>query len=179
MADEPTGSLDSATTLQILDILKEIADDGKLVIMVTHSEKVASISSRIVEIADGKIVQDKKNDDYKKGRHTQKLVEKGREENLQKGKTKKEKHLSLYSAIRLSLHNMWASKTKNFLMALGVSISLISMILMLAFGSGLTGYITSLANSYSSPTIVTDSKTAVSARKSDGLYARFDQPAAL
>ena len=176
LADEPTGSLDSATTLQILDILKEIADDGKLVIMVTHSEKVASISSRIVEIADGKIVQDKKNDDYKKGRHTQKLIEKGREENLQKGKTKKEKHLSLYSAIRLSLHNMWASKTKNFLMALGVSISLISMILMLAFGSGLTGYITSLANSYSSPTIVTVSKTAVSEENQMGFMQDLTNP---
>lgn len=60
LADEPTGALDSSTTLQILDILKEIADDGKLVIMVTHSEKVAKISSRIVEISDGKIIRDEK-----------------------------------------------------------------------------------------------------------------------
>ena len=52
LADEPTGSLDSTTTEQILEILKNIADiDNKLVIMVTHSEKVAKISSRIVEIA--------------------------------------------------------------------------------------------------------------------------------
>lgn len=60
LADEPTGALDSSTTLQILNILKDIADDGKLVIMVTHSEKVAKISSRIVEISDGKIIRDEK-----------------------------------------------------------------------------------------------------------------------
>ena len=60
LADEPTGALDSGTTAQILEILKEIADDGKLVIMVTHSEKVAAISSRVVEISDGKIVQRRK-----------------------------------------------------------------------------------------------------------------------
>ena len=155
LADEPTGALDSQTTLQILDIMKEIADEGKLVIMVTHSEKVASISSRIVEIADGKIVKDQKNENYKKDTSKQNsLIETDAKANSKK----KERHLSFFSALRLSLHNMWASRTKNFLMALGVTISLISMILMLAFGSGLTEYIDSLANSYSSPTIVTISK---------------------
>lgn len=151
LADEPTGALDSATTLQILEILKEIADEGKLVIMVTHSEKVASISSRIVEISDGKISSDKKQKDYKKGK---KFSEEEQKENSQK----KEKHLSWLSAFKLSLHSMWASKTKNFLMAFGVSISLIAMITMLAFGSGLTGYINSLAQSYSNPYVVTISK---------------------
>ena len=158
LADEPTGSLDSATTLQILDILKEIADDGKLVIMVTHSEKVASISSRVVELSDGKIIKDEIKKDYKKNENTNKLVEEDKTE-MVATQNKKEKHLSLYSAVRLSLHNMWASRTKNFLMALGVTISLISMILMLAFGSGLTSYIDSLAQSYSSPMIVTVSKS--------------------
>lgn len=151
LADEPTGALDSATTLQILEILKEIADEGKLVIMVTHSEKVASISSRIVEISDGKIASDQKQKGYKKGK---KFSEEEQKENIEK----KEKHLSWLSAFKLSLHSMWASKTKNFLMAFGVSISLIAMITMLAFGSGLTGYINSLAQSYSSPYVVTISK---------------------
>ena len=66
IADEPTGALDSGTSMQILEILKEIADSGKLVIMVTHSEKVASISSRVVEISDGRIISDKTNKNYKK-----------------------------------------------------------------------------------------------------------------
>ena len=72
---------------------------------------------------------------------------------------KNEGHLSLLSAIKLSFHNMWASKVKNFLMAFGVSISLIAMILMLSFGSGLTGYISAQANEYTSPTFSTISKS--------------------
>ena len=154
LADEPTGALDSSTTIQILDLLKEIADEGKLVIMVTHSERVASISSRVVEIADGKIVRDEKNDKYQKNETTNILTK-----NKEEKSTDKEKHLSFLSAIKLSVHNMWASKTKNFLMALGVSISLIAMIIMLSFGSGLTGYISMLAQDYSNPNYVTISKS--------------------
>ena len=151
LADEPTGSLDSTTTEQILEILKNIADiDNKLVIMVTHSEKVAKISSRIVEIADGKIIKDQFNSDYVKSKGHPALTVKT---------TSKEGHLSLFSAFKLSFHNMWASKTKNFLMALGVSISLISLILMLSLGSGLTGYIDDTASNYTNPTIVTLSKS--------------------
>lgn len=149
LADEPTGSLDSDTTLQILDILKQIADEGKLVVMVTHSEKVAKVSSRIVELSDGKIVRDEINKEYKKKR------KKLKKETLKK--TEKQT-LGFWSAIKLAFHNMWASKTKNFLMAFGVSISISSLILMLSFGSGLTGYINTLSKEYSSPTIATISK---------------------
>ncbi len=153
LADEPTGALDTETTGQILEILKKIADDGKLVIMVTHSEKVASISSRVIELSDGKVIRDEKNKNYKKYK-TRKNKEK-----LEASKTKNEKQsLGFWSAIKLAFHNMWASKTKNFLMAFGVAISISSLILMLSFSSGLTGYIQSMASQYSSPTIVTISK---------------------
>lgn len=155
LADEPTGALDSSTTLQILNILKDIADDGKLVIMVTHSEKVAKISSRIVEISDGKIIRDEKNKNYTKNNDKHLLDT----NNMIENKDKKEGHLSFISALKLSFHNMWASKTKNFLMALGVSISLIAMIIMLSFGSGLTSYISTLAEDYSNPYYVTLSKS--------------------
>lgn len=155
LADEPTGSLDSQTTAQILEILKEIADEGKLVIMVTHSEKVASVSSRIVKIADGQIIEDKINQNYISSTKDLQIKEKQKE-----NKEKKEKHLSFLSALKLSVHNMWASRTKNFLMALGVSISLVSMIFMLAFGAGLTNYINDLAQSYTNPKIVTVTKSS-------------------
>lgn len=151
LADEPTGALDSDTSKQILEILKKIADEGKLVIMVTHSEKIAKISSRIVEISDGKVIKDKKNEKYKKCDVAVESKEK---------KAKKNGNLSLFQAIRLSFHNMWASKTKNFLMAFGVSISLVSLILMLSLGAGLTGYISDLSNSFSSPEIVSVTKTS-------------------
>ncbi len=151
LADEPTGALDTGTTSQILEIMKEIADEGKLVIMVTHSEKVASISSRVVEISDGKIIRDEKNKAYKKNR-TKRLE-------LAKSENRGEKqNLAISSAIRLAFHNMWASKTKNFLMAFGVAISIVSLIIMLAFGSGLNSYIADVSNSFTNPNIVTITK---------------------
>ena len=152
LADEPTGALDSSTTQQILEILKEIADGGKLVIMVTHSEKVASVSSRVVEISDGKIIADRKNENYQK-EELKKTIQ------VEQSHSKKAGHLSFFSAIKLSFHNMWAGKTKNILMAIGVSICLVSLILMLSFGSGLTNYISSMADQYARPDIVTISNT--------------------
>lgn len=152
LADEPTGALDSSTTEQILEILKEIADGGKLVIMVTHSEKVAKVSSRVVEISDGKIIADRQNENYQK-EETKKTIK------VENSQNKKEGHLSLLSAMKLSFHNMWAGKTKNILMAIGVSICLVSLILMLSFGSGLTSYISSMAEQYARPDIVTISNT--------------------
>lgn len=164
IADEPTGSLDSGTSMQILEILKEIADDGKLVIMVTHSEKVASVSSRVVEISDGRIINDHQNPNYKKNKP--KILEEKQEnstENKKQVKNFKEKqNLSMWSAIKLSFHNMWASKVKNFLMAFGVAIGIGSLILMMSFSSGITDYINNLMKSYSDPTIVTISKKSES-----------------
>ena len=164
IADEPTGSLDSGTSMQILEILKEIADSGKLVIMVTHSEKVASVSSRVVEISDGRIINDHQNPNYKKNKP--KILEEKQEnstENKKQVKNFKEKqNLSMWSAIKLSFHNMWASKVKNFLMAFGVAIGIGSLILMMSFSSGITDYINNLMKSYSDPTIVTISKKSES-----------------
>ena len=151
LADEPTGALDSGTSAQILEILKEIADEGKLVIMVTHSEKIASVSSRVVEIADGKIVRDEKNKNYKKNK-------KPSIPKIEKSLRSQNQKLSIRSAIRLAFHNMWASKTKNFLMAFGVAISIVALIIMLAFGSGLDSYIADVSHSFTNPNIVTIAK---------------------
>lgn len=177
IADEPTGALDSGTSMQILEILKEIADSGKLVIMVTHSEKVASISSRVVEISDGRIIADKTNKNYKK--NDSKTAEEEIEEvntknenpyeisyntnnkentDAKKKSSKDKQNLSIWSAIRLSLHNMWASRVKNFLMSFGVAIGIGSLILMMCFSSGITDYINDTMKSYSAPTIVTISR---------------------
>lgn len=185
IADEPTGALDSETSMQILEILKEIADSGKLVIMVTHSEKVASISSRVVELSDGRIVDDRINEDYKKGNtfeeqsFEQSIIEThdAQEINLtnKKKKNGKEKqNLSFWSAVRLSFHNMWASRIKNFLMAFGVAIGIGSLILMMSFSSGITDFINNTMKSYSNPNIVSISK------KNEGLtgmleYNPFDE----
>ena len=206
IADEPTGALDTKTSMQILKILKEIADSGKLVIMVTHSEKVASVSSRVIEISDGRIISDHLNENYvreeiknedeekiyqdvnneikennkdvleenetKIDEEDKKILENNTKSRKNKDKTSIKQNLSVWSAIRLSFHNMWASKTKNLLMAFGVAIGIGSLILMLCFSSGITDYINNTMKSYSDPTIVTISKRSDSGSKS---YETFSQ----
>ena len=157
IADEPTGALDSQTSMQILQILKEIADSGKLVIMVTHSERVASISSRVVEISDGRITDDRKNEKYKSEKKKEEVSLRPKE-NTKTAKERQKQNLSFWSAIKLSFHNMWASKVKNILMATGVAIGLGSLILMMCFSSGITDFIDTTMKSYSDPTIVTITK---------------------
>lgn len=161
IADEPTGALDSQTSMQILEILKEIADSGKLVVMVTHSEKVASVSSRVVEISDGRIVGDHKNEKYKKSEKAL-LSSETKPTEVENGKKnrKDKQNLSFTSAIRLSLHNMWANRVKNFLMAFGVAIGIGSLILMMCFGAGIDDFIDNTMKSYSNPEIVTVSKSS-------------------
>lgn len=146
VADEPTGALDSETTVQVLDIIKNIAKKGKLVIMVTHSEKVAAYSSRVIEIADGKIINDKagtKLEGYKeaKGKASEPI--------------KKEKqNLSFISAIKLAFLNMKEKKTRNILVSLGASIGIMSVIFMLALGNGVKQYFNKTMTSYVNPLVI-------------------------
>lgn len=147
IADEPTGALDSETTDQVLDLIKEIAENGKLVIMVTHSEKVAERSSRVVKIDDGSIVSDTvgisltlKGNDFKE------------DENVKAKYTKK--NLSLLGSMKLAVKNMQAKWTRNVLIALGSSIGIMSVILMLGLGNGVNTYIEDTMNSQVNPLVV-------------------------
>lgn len=148
LADEPTGALDSETTEQVLKIIKRIAANGKLVIMVTHSEKVAAHSSRIIKILDGKIVDDKKVDNIN-------VVEESlqKNESLDK-KTDLNKNLSFISATKLATHNMKQKVKRNILVSLGVSIGIMSLIIMLSLGDGLKEYFSTMINSFMNPLVV-------------------------
>jgi len=142
LADEPTGSLDSQTSKQILDIIKNIASKGKLVIMVTHSEKVAQISSRVIKIADGKIVEEIRNSEIKS---SSKYID-----NIHKEK----QNLSFVSAIKLALNNMKEKATRNILVSLGASIGILSVITMLSIGNGVEAYITDTMNGFVNPLVI-------------------------
>ena len=143
LADEPTGSLDTETSAQILEILRKIPAMGKLVIMVTHSQQVAALSSRIIRISDGRIVEDRK--------VTEPL---GTSELVQGGSGKKNKTLSFLAATRLALKNMAEKPGRNILVSLGASIGITSVILMLSIGSGVKEYMTSTMNQYVNPLVV-------------------------
>lgn len=142
IADEPTGALDSQTSDQVLDIIQEIARSGKLVIMVTHSERVASRSTRVVTIDDGKIIKDEKREPL----HNQ-------ENSLQFKESHENKNLGFFSAIRMALLNMREKLGRNILIALGGSIGIMSVILMLALGEGVNDYLTDTMNENVNPII--------------------------
>ena len=104
VADEPTGSLDSQTTQQILDIITQIAQEGKLVLLVTHSEHVAECSSRVIRIADGQIVEDRQG------------ITLTPKETAETAKTKEiSKNLNFAGAIKLAFKNMKEKKMRNIL----------------------------------------------------------------
>jgi len=125
-----------------LDIIQEIAKSGKLVIMVTHSERVASRSTRVVTIDDGKIIKDEKREPL----HDQ-------ENTLQFKESHENKNLGFFSAIRMALLNIREKLGRNILIALGGSIGIMSVILMLSLGAGVNDYLTDTMNENVNPII--------------------------
>lgn len=130
LADEPTGALDSETSLQILDILKELSKEC-LVIMVTHNNKLAKqYSSRIISILDGKITND-----------TNQISKKMKNERKNKDASTKKTSMGFFSALKLSLRNLGTKKTRTALTAFAGSIGIIGIALILAVSSGFQSYV--------------------------------------
>ncbi len=142
LADEPTGALDSKTSVQIMELLKEVSQN-KLVIMVTHNPELAEqYSSRIIRMLDGELIEDSKP-------YTQKQAQKDLEkyhkkaDNEQKTftKTTKKKSMSFFTALALSFKNLLTKKARTILVAFAGSIGIIGIALILAISSGFSGYI--------------------------------------
>lgn len=132
LADEPTGALDSETSVQIMKLLKEIAKD-KLVIMVTHNPELANeYATRIVTLKDGKITSD--SNPYSGGKDTALDLEKA------KNKRKKTK-MSFVTALSLSLNNLLTKKARTILVAFAGSIGIIGIALISAVSTGFQNYI--------------------------------------
>ena len=132
LADEPTGALDTKTSVQIMEILKEISKD-KLIIMVTHNPELAKkYSSRIVKLLDGKIIDD--SNPYKSS-----------EEDVKKARNKKDKSgkasMKFTTAVRLSLNNLMTKKGRTFLTSFAGSIGIIGIALILSLSHGMQSYI--------------------------------------
>lgn len=127
LADEPTGALDSLTSIQIMEILKEISQT-KLVVMVTHNPELAEkYSSRIVNIVDGKIIKDTNPYENK--------VEK-------KNKIKKKKtSMNFIRALSLSFNNLLTKKGRTLLTSFAGSIGIIGIALILSLSNGVDNYI--------------------------------------
>ena len=127
LADEPTGALDSKTSEQIMNLLKEVAKD-RLVIMVTHNAEIANLySTRIIELKDGKVTSD--SNPYTK-------VDKEKEDDK-----KKKTNMSFKTALSLSLNNLMTKKGRTVLTAFAGSIGIIGIALILSLSSGVQNYI--------------------------------------
>lgn len=129
LADEPTGALDSETSVQIMDILKEISAN-KLIIMVTHNPELAeSYASRIIRIKDGVIIDD--SDPY--------TAEE--EEKVAAAKKERRTSMSFLTALSLSLNNLMTKKTRTVLTAFAGSIGIIGIALIMSLSNGIQNYI--------------------------------------
>ena len=130
LADEPTGALDTKTSVQIMEILKEISKD-KLIVMVTHNPELAEkYSTRIVKILDGVITDDSKP-------FTEEDREKEKDAKAKDGRTA----MKFFTALRLSLNNLMTKKGRTLLTSFAGSIGIIGIALILSISNGVQNYI--------------------------------------
>lgn len=131
LADEPTGALDTKTSMQVMEILKEISKN-KLIIMVTHNPELAEkYSSRVIKILDGKIIDDSnpiQNDEKQ-------------ENKKEKDQKLKRTSMKFFTAIHLSLNNLMTKKARTILTSFAGSIGIIGIALILSLSSGVQDYI--------------------------------------
>jgi len=130
LADEPTGALDTTTSVQVMELLKEVAKD-RLVVMVTHNPELAQqYSTRIVKLKDGKIL-----DDSNPCIITKKNVEKPVHKNMGKSS------MSIFTALLLSLNNLLTKKARTILTSFAGSIGIIGIAMILSLSTGFQNYI--------------------------------------
>ena len=130
LADEPTGALDTETSVQVMELLKEVAND-RLVIMVTHNPELAEMySTRIVKLKDGNIIDD--SDPFEVNTD---VMEPPKHKNLGKAS------MSFFTALSLSLNNLMTKKARTILTAFAGSIGIIGIALILSLSTGFQNYI--------------------------------------
>ena len=131
LADEPTGALDSETSIQVMEILREIARE-RLVIMVTHNPDLANeYADRIIRLLDGKVISDSRT-----GRESEPAAAAGEEQDR-----RKKRSMSFGTALNLSLTNLMTKKGRTLLTAFAGSIGIIGIALILSISSGVDKYI--------------------------------------
>ncbi|MDO4945229.1 MAG: ATP-binding cassette domain-containing protein [Ruminococcus sp.] len=144
LADEPTGALDTETSVQIMEILKSISKD-KLIIMVTHNPDLAmEYSSRIIKLLDGKVVDD--SDPYDKNvvepiKKPEKEMTKAERKAQKKERKKLKTSMSFWTALSLSKNNLMTKKARTLLTSFAGSIGIIGIALILSISNGVQVYI--------------------------------------
>ena len=145
LADEPTGALDTQTSVQIMELLKEVAKD-RLVIMVTHNPELAEqYSTRIVKLSDGLVIDDSNpitaEEYYALKEKDEAAIIEAKKDKKAKKKTEKNKSMSFGTAISLSMKNLMTKKGRTIMTSFAGSIGIIGIALILAVSTGVTGFI--------------------------------------
>ncbi|MCR8699101.1 MacB family efflux pump subunit [Campylobacter ureolyticus] len=125
LADEPTGALDSKSGIMVMEILSNLHKNGHTIILVTHDKNVANYANRIIEIKDGKIINDKT-----------KKNEKFTIQNLDKNKNKSSFGYKFLEALKMAISSIFSHKLRSFLTMLGIIIGIASVICVVALGEG-------------------------------------------
>ena len=159
LADEPTGALDTKTSVQVMDLLKEVAKD-RLVVMVTHNPELADqYATRIVRLLDGEVLSDSMpySDEEVRADVAEYLVIKEKEEkevqeeseNLPKAKKVKKKNkakMSLFTTFRLSAQNLFTKKARTIMTSVAGAIGVVGVSMVLSMSYGVQAYINSMQN---------------------------------
>lgn len=145
LADEPTGALDTETSIQIMELLKEISKD-RLIIMVTHNPELAKdYSTRIVRLLDGEITDDSNPyslEDMETDIRAKEAVKvKTSEKKIKKSGKKQKTSMSFFTALSLSFNNLMTKKTRTILTAFAGSIGIIGIAMILSISNGIQLYI--------------------------------------
>ncbi len=156
LADEPTGALDSKTSVQIMELIKEISKE-KLVIMVTHNAEIAEdYSTRIIRLVDGEITED--TNPFSEEDEINEVAESS---NPVRTAKKRKAKMSWWTAFKLSLRNLFTKKGRTILTSFAGSIGIIGISLILAVSQGTTAYINSVQESTLSSYPITLEQTSV------------------
>lgn len=157
LADEPTGALDSVTSVQIMDLIKKISEK-KLVIMVTHNPELAKkYSTRIINLLDGRVVGDSNPYPFEEEEKEYLVRPALTEEQIAKEKAK----MSWFTAFKLSAKNLWAKNKRTIMIVLASSIGIVGVSAVLAVSQGVTGYITGMQDDMLSGNPVTVAENSI------------------
>ena len=164
LADEPTGALDSVTSLQVMDILKEISKD-RLIIMVTHNPDLAErYSTRIINLLDGNVVGDSMpySAEEEKKEYAEVDAVSGVKSNLSRSVEEEKAKMSWFTAFGLSAKNLFAKMKRTVMVVIASSIGIVGVSAVLAVSSGVTNYIASVQDDMLSGNPIRVSKSSFS-----------------
>ena len=164
LADEPTGALDSETSVQIMNLIKEISGE-RLVIMVTHNPELAKeYSTRIVRLLDGEIIEDTRpynlDDEMKESREEPAAITAEKVGDKKAAGKKERAKMSFFTAFKLSARNLISKKGRTILVGIAGSIGIIGVAMVLAFSAGIKGYVRSMQDDMLSGNPITITETS-------------------